>query len=100
MLNIGKFNVRIVKNGDKYGRDFCLTYDENKPMAEFYDSRYPHTEFGQFVSRYYIGTLLNHEGFYGDGTESGLCLDGGNPDEWSLSKEEMDVVRHYLAENI
>ena len=32
MLNIGKFNVRIVKNGDKYGRDFCLTYDENKPM--------------------------------------------------------------------
>jgi hypothetical protein len=101
MLNVGKYNVRIVKNGDKYGRDFCLTHDNDKPMAEFYDARYPHSEFGQFVSRYYVGTLLGHEGFYGGQYKSGdgLCLDGGNRDEWSVSGDEMDIVRDYLKAN-
>ena len=36
MTNLGKnsngvpFNSRIVKKGEKYGLDFCLTYDENE----------------------------------------------------------------------
>lgn len=88
MITVSKFNVRVVNKGDKYGRDFCLTHDESKPLVEFYDSRYPHTEFGQFVSRYYAETLLS-------GEDDGLCLDGGVP-AWTVSKEDMDTVREWL----
>jgi hypothetical protein len=65
MITVGKYNIRIVKNGDKYGLNHKLTYDENKPMVEFYDARYPHTEYGQFITRYYIGTILGLDGYYG-----------------------------------
>ena len=98
MLEIEKFNVRIVSKGDRYGRADCLTHDEDRPMVEFYDRRYASEEWprGQFVSRYYVGTLLGHEGFYGGEPVGGLCLDGGNRDEWSVSADEMAEIRVYL----
>lgn len=89
MLKLERFNVRILNKGDKYGRNFCLTHDHDKPIAEFYDNRYPHTEFGQFVSSYYVSTLL-------DGSTGGLCLDLGNADSWTVSAEDMILVRAYL----
>lgn len=95
MLQLERFNVRIVNNGEKYGRDFCLTHDEDKPMVEFYDRRYPHTQYGQFVSRYYVGTLLGLIYCMGEPT-GGLCLDGGNPNSWTVSAEDMVLVRAYL----
>jgi len=96
MITVSKFNVRVVNQGDKYGRDFCLTHDSDRPLVEFYDARYPHTEFGQFVSRYYVSTILGTDGW--GGTESGLCLDGGNANEWSVSAEDMATVRSFLQE--
>jgi len=89
MLQLERFNVRILNKGDKYGREFCLTHDEDKPIAEFYDRRYPHTEFGQFVSRYYVSTLL-------EDPTGGLCLDGGNASSWTVSADDMALVRAYL----
>jgi len=89
MLQLERFNVRILNKGDKYGREFCLTHDEDKPIAEFYDRRYPHTEFGQFVSRYYVSTLL-------EDPTGGLCLDFGNAASWTVSAEDMTLVRAYL----
>jgi len=77
--------VRIVQKGDKYGRNFCLEHDKDDPMVEFYalvDSM-------QFVSRYYLSTLL--EG----GQERGLCLDDGVP-AWQISGEGMVRVREWL----
>ena len=94
MITVDKFNVRVVNKGDKYGRDFVLTHEEDKPLVEFYDSRYPHTEFGQFVSRYYVSTLLG-EDKYGR-AEGGLCLDGGNANEWTVSERHMGIVRSFL----
>ena len=97
MITVDKFNVRIVRAGDRYGRDFCLTHDkEDKPLVEFYDGRHPHTEYGQFVSRYYVATILGTDR-YGSG-EGGLCLDGGNRDQWTVSAQDMDIVRAYLKE--
>ena len=93
MITVDKFNVRILRKGDKYGRDFCLTHDEGKPLVEFYDTRYPHTEFGQFVSRYYVEIILGTDR-YGRGT-GGLCLDGGVP-SWTVSPRDMNTVRAYL----
>ncbi len=93
MITVDKFNVRVVNKGDKYGLDFCLTHEEDKPLVEFYDVRYPHTEFGQFVSRYYVSTILGDDG-YGP-KDSGLNLHGGVP-EWTVSERHMDIVRAYL----
>jgi hypothetical protein len=94
MITVSKFNVRVVNKGDKYGRDFVLTHKEDKPLVEFYDSRYPHTEFGQFVSRYYVETILGNDR-WGSG-EGALILDGGNRDQWTVSEKDMDTVREFL----
>jgi hypothetical protein len=95
MITVSIFNVRVVNKGDKYGRDFCLTHNEDKPLVEFYDSRYPHAEFGQFVTRYYVETILGTDK-WGRG-EGGLMLDGGVP-AWTVSAEDMDTVRKYLKD--
>lgn len=81
------FNVRLVQKGDEYGLDNKLTHDEDEPLVEFYDTRYPHTEFGQFISRYYRKTLLGSPS-----VEHGLDLHGGER-AWVLSPKNMrDVV--------
>jgi hypothetical protein len=89
LLKLNKWNVRIVKTGDQYGRAMCLTNDK-APMVEFYDSRYPHTEYGQFVSRYYISTILSDKEY-----PTGLCLDGRVP-AWNVSAEDMAQVITFL----
>ena len=92
MLQLEKFNVRIVNKGDRYGRADCLTHNDDRPMVEFYDRRYQHGDWpdrGQFVSRYYVSTLLEVK-------DRGLCLDGGNANEWSVSADGMAIVRAYL----
>lgn len=61
-----------------------------RPLVEFYDTRYPRTPDGQFVSRYYTDTLLS-------GAETGLNLNGGVPD-WSIDKAGMDAVRAWLRQ--
>lgn len=83
------FNIKIIFQNDHYGLDNCLTYKRYEPMIEFYDARYPHTENGQFVSRYYITTLL-------EGNDNrGLCLDGGIPD-WNIDAQAMNTVKEWL----
>ena len=93
MFKVEKFNIRIVNTGDKYGRKDCLTNDK-APMVEFYDSRYDMDDFmgrGQFVSRYYVDTILNGE------YPTGLCLYGSEP-EWIVSANGMKQVVDYLRQ--
>jgi hypothetical protein len=94
-----EWNVRLVEQGDAYGRNGCLTHDDPRPVVEFYDATYAGKcpdEFtghlGQFVSRYYVFTLEEtdwREYRY-------LDLDGGIP-EWRVTGESvadaLDVVR-------
>lgn len=77
-MRVDKFNVRVVH--------------QDNPLVEFYDSRYPHTEFGQFVSCYYVSTILESD-------DRGLCLDGGVPD-WSISAKDMAVIRTWLKQEV
>ena len=84
-----EFNVRILNEGDKYGLNNCLTHESKKPLVEFYDNRFPHTEFGQFISRYYIDTILNMK------NNEGLDLQGGVPD-WKINATEMNSVVAWL----
>lgn len=87
--------ARILRKGDAYGRDDCLEWEEEEPGIEFYDGRYPHTPCGQFISRYYLSTLL------GDGKNfpRGLCLDGGVP-AWVLDGPEVLAVLEWARQAV
>jgi hypothetical protein len=95
LLKLGIWNVRIVNIGDQYG-GWRLPNDK-APMVEFYDNRYPHTDYGQFVSRYYISTILSQDSRGGE-YSNGLCLDGGVP-AWQVSAEDMAQVITFLKEH-
>ena len=89
-----RFNVRIVRIGDSYGLDDCLTNSENDPLVEFYDKRYPHTQWGQFVTRYRSSTLTDSEGLGYGIKDTGLILDGGIPDWWITAENSNQVLDH------
>lgn len=61
-----------------------------RPLVEFYDTRHPHKPEGQFVSRYYLDTLLS-------GRKTGLNLQGDVPD-WSIDETGMNAVRRWLRQ--
>lgn len=80
--------AKLLREGDRYGLNNCLTWQQADPGIEFFDGRYPHTPCGQFVSRYYLKTLLESV----QKSNRGICLDGGVPD-WALAGVEfVDVV--------
>ena len=82
------FAVVLVPTGAAYGLEDCLT-NGDKPMVEFYDTRRMVTEHGKFVSRYYVETLLPHEG-------KGLLLDMGS-ENWFLDAAAMGEAMEALA---
>lgn len=82
----GGFTVTIVRKGDHYGRNNCVTHNEDAPMVEFYDARYKRPGFtsaGQFVSRYYLHTLRLHVG--------DLNLMGHEP-EWRIGAADLKAA--------
>lgn len=88
------FNARLVRQGDRYGLNDCLTHEKPEPMVEFYDATYENDDRfdigrGQFVSRYYVCTL--------DGGHGALNLDGGVA-AWWVSQENVDDVLDAIAE--
>jgi len=94
LMTTGLFNARIVRYGDQYGNGRPgRLHEAVEPIVEFFDKRYPHTTFGQFVSSYNVTTLLDD-----DNPENGLCLDGGIP-SWQLSAEQFNEVKKFLREN-
>ena len=91
-----RFNVRIITNGDKYGRNHALTMTSNSPQVEFYDPMWPesaHPELGQFIGRYYITTLQDRD------RNQGLDLHGGVP-EWGIDADAMQFVHDFLDESL
>ena len=91
MANLGNntnnvpFNSRIVRKGEAYGRNMCLTHDGDEPLVEFYDARYAFDKspegktLGQFVSRYYVSTVENSDG---------INLEG-RIDDWFVTAEQV-----------
>jgi len=82
------FHVRMIMPGDKYGLMDRLTHVGVQPLVEVYDARYPHTKFGQFITRYYLSTL------YSGTHDYGLCLNESIP-EWSLSVVQHSTLVHW-----
>jgi len=93
-----RFAVRVVRRGDRYGHEDCLTHDRDLALIEFYDLSYPETfgERGQFVTRYDADTLLGERAPHykpspwtkPQGVTGGLYLDCGVP-EWTLDAAAM-----------
>lgn len=71
-------NVHLVMPGESYGRTGAIVNNDNEPLIEFYDARYPHTDHGQFVSSYTMRSLSENPPLIG------LRLDGGIPD-WTAT---------------
>lgn len=67
------FFVRVVKLGEKWGRNDCLTHDHVDPLIEFYDPSESNQR-DYFICNYYADTLAEHT----DGV--GLALFGGSPE--------------------
>lgn len=78
-----QFTIKVIKRGDKYGLNNCLTHDKLEPLVEFYDGT-------QFVSRYYLDTILTH------GARP-LSLQGDVP-AWTVSGEQMQQFVNELSE--
>ena len=111
-----RFTTRVVREGDTYGLDHCLTYtregdrltfDPDEVLVEFYDATYagddrfdPVLGLGQFVSRYYGTTLLDGDRWSPRKRGTGLCLDGGNADVWSIDGATMEKVLEGLESQI
>lgn len=82
------WTVRIVEKGESYGLNNSLTHKDEDPLVEFYDARYPHTDLGQFVSRYCLSILLDRS------AEQGLFLD--SEPSWQLSANAYGQVHAWL----
>jgi hypothetical protein len=79
-----RFTMRVVGDGDRYGRGMALTHSGSDPLVEFYDRRWDHDRdpdgvmLGQFVSRYRLSTLLEPGRDGKTVFETGITLDDGN----------------------
>ena len=82
--------VRILQQGERYGKNDRLVYEKDEQCVEFYDTRYPFSPLGQFVSRYPLSTLMAPS--YGQG----LCLDCGVPD-WDISGDCLCKVQDWIS---
>jgi len=98
------FLVRLVKKGDTYGRNFYLVHNQDEPLVEFYDTRYPHIQspggqmLGQFVSRF-TRSALDGSSEWSSGPEpsqEGLQLGGRHAPDWKIDAAGMRLVIAWL----
>ena len=74
--------------------------DQN--LVSFYDTRYNHTQYGQFVGRYYANTLLGLDGWSSRGSsikDRGLNLHGG-VDNWFINADNATDVVDFIEREI
>ena len=74
--------------------------DQN--LVSFYDTRYDHTQYGQFVGRYYADTLLGLDGWSSRGSsirDRGLNLHGGI-DDWSINADNANHVVDFIEREL
>lgn len=87
-----QFAIRVIGKGDNYGRNRCLISEENKQLVEFYDvegsGAEGFDELGQFISRYYIETIMEIENY-------GLNL-YADVEEWSIEVDNIKKIQNWI----
>lgn len=117
-FTVGQFRVHLVQEGERYGAtggfvygkalsngsfgipiNDCQLYGHGLPLVEFYDVSQDPAKFpeGQFVTRYYMSTLLGMDSI-GDsiGEMSAFELVGGVP-IWTISGDGLKEVHTRLC---
>lgn len=97
LARIEIFNVRMVRQGERYGLKDCLVHDRADPLVEFYDARASAEKFGprgQFVSRYFATTLMGRPDL-----DAGLLLDTGSHD-WCVGSAGMRAVMAFIRSSL
>ncbi len=97
--NFGRWNVRIIRQNERYGRRNCLVHKESDPLVEFYDTKQKDDDEwknGQFVSRYYAETVF--ENCYNT-YKYGLQLDDGIED-WYVDPHDMSAIFRWLRREL
>ena len=90
------FHVRIVREGDKWGRDDCLTWDDERPAVEFYDATADPAKFGprgQFVSHYFLETILEGHPDFGIDLHHGVI-------RWSITGRNKQQVIEWATRQL
>jgi len=77
----GKWTVKRLFKGDKYGLDNCRTWPHDEPGIEFY------TDSGQFVTRYNEGNILK--------LTTGLCLYASVP-HWQADEQTIADIQAWI----
>ena len=98
-LTVGRFRVHLVQEGDRQRINDCRLHGHGLPFVEFYDMAQDPMRFpgGQFVTRYYMSTLLGMDDYRDSiGDFYALGLDGGVP-EWTISGNDLQEVYQYLC---
>lgn len=92
ILTLNEFNatfiVRVVQQGQKYGRDFKQTHELEEPLVEVYDADSSFTPFGQYITCYYLDTLRNRG-------PSPLAFNLGI-EKWRIGAENAVRLRQWL----
>lgn len=104
--NAGRtFAVRLLPHGARYGLRNSVVNDKGT-LVEFYDTTFADDgpgagdgfgPLGQFVSRYFAATLLGMDRYSNVRRGEGLCLDGGNPQVWSIDGATMGQVTDWIT---
>ncbi len=83
-----KWKVRIVKKGEKYGRDYSLV-NERETIIEFYDLDVNLEKFpiGQFVASYYLSDIKDRS--------EALNLNGVS-DKWFITRDSLKDIQEWL----
>lgn len=97
---VGKWYVRILEDGDRYGLDDCLEWQSSRSGVEFYDYSQDKEKFGhrgQFVSRYYVETLLEDAmlNYYGRNNRIDFCV---LEPYYFVEDKDMRVIIKFLEE--
>lgn len=89
-----------VTNDNNITFNVVLSKDKkDQNLVSFYDTRYNHTQYGQFVGRYYATTLLGLDG-YGSGIkDKGLNLHGGI-DDWFINADNANHVVDFIEREL
>ena len=90
----GRFNVRIVFPGEKYGRTDSFVNDSADPLVEFYDTDHKDdTDWkrGQFVARYYATAIAGHK-------QSLQLYDW--IEDWRVPAQDMIKISEWIEEKL
>ena len=92
-----------VTNDNNITFSVVLSKDKkDQTLVSFYDTRYDHTQYGQFVGRYYANTLLGLDGWSSRGSsirDRGLNLHGGI-DDWSINADNANHVVDFIEREL